>query len=251
MSGHSKWAQVKHKKAVVDAKKGKMFSKIVKEISVAARIGGGDPDGNPRLRTAIEKAREVNMPQENIKKAIMKGTGELPGMTYEESVYEGYGPGGTAILLEVLTDNKNRTVSEIRHIMTKHGGNLGEVGCVGWMFEKKGYILVEKAKIDEDSLMSIALEAGAEDMKNDPREDSFEIITTPEDMNRVKTSLEASGVPLSLAEITMLPRSYVSLDAKAADQMIRLTEALEDHEDIQNVYTNSDIPDEVMAKVGK
>jgi YebC/PmpR family DNA-binding regulatory protein len=172
-------------------------------------------------------------------------------MTYEESVYEGYGPGGTAILLEVLTDNRNRTVSEIRHIMTKHGGNLGEAGCVGWMFEKKGYILVEKTKIDEDSLMSIALEAGAEDMKNDPREDSFEIITTPEDMNRVKTSLEASGVPLSFAEITMLPKSYVSLDAKAADQMIRLTEALEDHEDIQNVYTNSDIPDEVMAKVGK
>jgi YebC/PmpR family DNA-binding regulatory protein len=191
------------------------------------------------------------MPQENIKKAIMKGTGELPGMTYEESVYEGYGPGGTAILLEVLTDNKNRTVSEIRHIMTKHGGNLGEVGCVGWMFEKKGYILVEKTKIDEDSLMSIALEAGAEDMKNDPREDSFEIITTPEDMNKVKTSLEASGIPLSLAEITMLPKSYVSLDAKSADQMIRLLEALEDHEDVQDVYTNSDIPDEVMAKVGK
>ena len=251
MSGHSKWAQVKHKKAVVDAKKGKMFSKIVKEISVAARIGGGDPDGNPRLRTAIEKAREVNMPQENIKRAIMKGTGELPGMTYEESVYEGYGPGGTAILLEVLTDNRNRTVSEIRHIMTKHGGNLGEAGCVGWMFEKKGYILVEKTKIDEDSLMSIALEAGAEDMKNDPREDSFEIITTSEDLNRIKTFLEASGIPLSLAEITMLPKSYVSLDAKAADQMIRLLEALEDHEDVQDVYTNSDIPDEVMAKVGK
>ncbi len=251
MSGHSKWAQVKHKKAVVDAKKGKMFSKIVKEISVAARIGGGEPDGNPRLRTAIEKAREVNMPQENIKRAIMKGTGELPGMTYEESVYEGYGPGGTAILLEVLTDNRNRTVSEIRHIMTKHGGNLGEAGCVGWMFEKKGYILVEKTKIDEDSLMSIALEAGAEDMKNDPREDSFEIITSSEDLNRIKTSLEASGIPLSLAEITMLPKSYVSLDAKAADQMIRLLEALEDHEDVQDVYTNSDIPDEVMAKVGK
>ncbi len=251
MSGHSKWAQVKHKKAVVDAKKGKMFSKIVKEISVAARIGGGEPDGNPRLRTAIEKAREVNMPQENIKRAIMKGTGELPGMTYEESVYEGYGPGGTAILLEVLTDNRNRTVSEIRHIMTKHGGNLGEAGCVGWMFEKKGYILVEKTKIDEDSLMSIALEVGAEDMKNDPREDSFEIITSSEDLNRIKNSLEASGIPLSLAEITMLPKSYVSLDAKAADQMIRLLEALEDHEDVQDVYTNSDIPDEVMAKVGK
>jgi YebC/PmpR family DNA-binding regulatory protein len=191
------------------------------------------------------------MPQENIKRALMKGTGELPGMTYEETVYEGYGPGGTAILLEVLTDNRNRTVSEIRHIMTKHSGNLGEAGCVGWMFEKKGYILVEKTNIDEDSLMSIAIESGAEDMKNDPREDSFEIITAPEDMNKVKTSLEASRIPLSLAEITMLPKNYVSLDEKAADQMIRLIEALEEHEDVQDVYTNSDIPDEVMAKVGK
>jgi YebC/PmpR family DNA-binding regulatory protein len=251
VSGHSKWAQVKHKKAAVDAKRGKIFTRIVKEISVAARLGGGDPDGNPRLRTAIEKAKEVNMPQENIKRAIMKGTGELPGMTYEETVYEGYGPGGTAILLEVLTDNRNRTVSEIRHIMTKHGGNLGEAGCVGWMFEKKGYILVEKTNIDEDSLMSIALESGAEDLKNDPGEDSYEIITAPEDMNKVKTSLEAAGVPLSLAEITMLPRSYISLDGKSAEQMIRLIEALEEHEDMQNVYTNVDIPDEVMDRVGR
>ena len=251
MSGHSKWAQVKHKKAAVDAKRGKIFTRIVKEISVAARLGGGDPDGNPRLRTAIEKAKEVNMPQENIKRAIMKGTGELPGMTYEETVYEGYGPGGTAILLDVLTDNRNRTVSEIRHIMTKHGGNLGEAGCVGWMFEKKGYILVEKTNIDEDSLMSIALESGAEDLKNDPGEDSYEIITAPEDMNKVKISLEAAGVSLSLAEITMLPRSYISLDGKSAEQMIRLIEALEEHEDIQNVYTNVDIPDEVMDRIGK
>ena len=251
MSGHSKWAQVKHKKAAVDAKKGKIFTRIVKEISVAARLGGGDPDGNPRLRTAIEKAKEVNMPQENIKRAIMKGTGELPGMTYEETVYEGYGPGGTAILSEVLTDNRNRTVSEIRHIMTKHGGNLGEAGCVGWMFDKKGYILVEKTNIDEDSMMLIALESGAEDLKNDPGEDSYEIITAPEDMNKVKTSLEAAGIPLSLAEITMLPRSYISLDGKSAEQMIRLIEALEEHEDTQNVYTNVDIPDEVMDRVGR
>lgn len=251
MSGHSKWAQVKHKKAVVDAKKGKIFTKIVKEISVAARLGGGDTEGNPRLRVAIDKAKEVNMPQENIKRAIMKGTGELPGVSYEESIYEGYGPGGTAILLEVLTDNKNRTVSEIRHIMTKHDGNLGEAGCVAWMFEKKGYIIVEKAKIDEDSLMSVALEAGAEDMKNDPGEDSYEIITAPEDLNKIKASLEAAGIPLSLAEITMLPKSYVALDGKSAEVMIRLVDALEDHEDVQNVYTNFDIPDEVMAKVGK
>jgi YebC/PmpR family DNA-binding regulatory protein len=251
VSGHSKWAQVKHKKAAVDAKRGKIFTRIVKEISVAARLGGGDPDGNPRLRTAIEKAKEVNMPQENIKRAIMKGTGELPGMTYEETVYEGYGPGGTAILLDVLTDNRNRTVSEIRHIMTKHGGNLGEAGCVGWMFEKKGYILVEKTNIGEDSLMSIAIESGAEDLKNDPGEDSYEIITATEDLNRVKISLEAAGVPLSLAEITMLPRSYISLDGKSAEQMIRLIEALEEHEDVQNVYTNVDIPDEVMDRIGK
>jgi YebC/PmpR family DNA-binding regulatory protein len=251
MSGHSKWAQIKHKKAVVDAKRGKIFSKIAKEIAVAARLGGGDPDGNPRLRTVLENAREVNMPGENIKRAIMKGTGELPGVSYEESIYEGYGPGGTAILLEVLTDNKNRTVPEIRHIMTKNGGNLGEAGCVAWMFEKKGYILVEKTKIDEDSLMSAALEAGAEDMKNDPGEDSYEIITAPEDVNKVKTALEAAGIPVSLAEITMLPKSYVALDGKSAEQIIRLVDALEDHEDIQNVYTNFDIPDEVMAKVGK
>lgn len=251
MSGHSKWAQIKHKKAVVDVKRGKIFSKIAKEIAVATRLGGGDPDGNPRLRTVLENAREVNMPGENIKRAIMKGTGELPGVSYEESIYEGYGPGGTAILLEVLTDNKNRTVPEIRHIMTKNGGNLGEAGCVAWMFEKKGYILVEKTKIDEDSLMSAALEAGAEDMKNDPGEDSYEIITAPEDVNKVKAALEAAGIPVSLAEITMLPKSYVALDGKSAEQIIRLVDALEDHEDIQNVYTNFDIPDEVMAKVGK
>lgn len=250
MSGHSKWAQVKHKKAAVDAKKGKIFSKIVKEISVAARLGGGDTDGNPRLRVAIEKAKEVNMPQENIKRAIMKGTGELPGVAYEETIYEGYGPGGTAILLEVLTDNRNRTVSEIRHIMTKHDGNLGEAGCVAWMFDKKGYIIVEKTKIDEDSLMSVALEAGAEDLKNDPGEDSYEIITTPEDMNKVKASLEAAGISPSFAEITMLPKSYVALDGKSAEVMIRLVDALEEHEDVQNVYTNFDIPEEVMVKVG-
>lgn len=251
MSGHSKWAQVKHKKAVVDAKKGKIFSKIVKEISVAAKLGGGDPDGNPRLRAAIEKAKEVNMPHENIKRAIMKGTGELPGVSFEESVYEGYGPGATAVLLEVLTDNRNRTVSEIRHIMTKHGGNLGEAGCVAWMFEKKGYVLVEKIKIDEDSLMSVALEAGAEDMKNNPGEDNYEIITAPEDMSKVKASLEAAGIPVSLAEITMLPKSYIALDERSAEQMIRLVDALEDHDDVQSVYTNFDIPDEVMAKVGR
>lgn len=251
MSGHSKWAQVKHKKAHVDAKRGKVFTKIVKEIVIAARLGGGDPVGNPRLRTAIEKAKEVNMPGDNIKRAVMKGTGELPGVSYEEVLYEGYGHGGAAILLEVLTDNRNRTVPEIRHIMTKYGGNLGEAGCVSWMFSKKGYILVEKTGIDEDTLMSVALDAGAEDMRNDPKEDNYEIITTPEDINKVKTSIEASGISVSLAEITMLPKSYVSVDEKAAEQMMRLIEVLEDYDDVQNVYTNVDIPDEVIAKVGK
>lgn len=251
MSGHSKWAQIKHKKASTDAKRGKVFTKIVKEIAIAARLSGGDPAGNPRLRTAIEKAKEVNMPSDNIKRAVMKGTGELPGVSYEEVLYEGYGTGGAAILLEVLTDNRNRTVPEIRHIMTKYGGNLGEAGCVSWMFEKRGYILVDKNRIDEDTLMSAALDAGAEDMRNDPKEDNYEIITAPENIGKVKTSLEATGIPVSLSEITMLPKSYVSVEEKAAEQMMRLIEALEDHDDVQNVYTNVDIPDEVIAKVGK
>jgi YebC/PmpR family DNA-binding regulatory protein len=215
-------------------------------VSVAARIGGGDPEGNPRLRTAIEKAKEVNMPHDNIKRAIMKGTGELPGTSYEEYTYEGYGPGGVAVLVEVLTDNKNRTVSEIRHIMTKNGGNMGEAGCVAWMFEKRGYLLVDKDKTDEDGLMTVALDAGALDIKNDPKEDSYEVITAPEDLAAVKAAVEAAGIQVSLAETTMLPKSYVTLDEKGAEQMVRLTDALEDNEDVQNVYANFDIPDEVM-----
>lgn len=251
MSGHSKWAQIKHKKAHVDAKRGKIFTKIVKEIAVAARLGGGDISGNPRLRQAIDNAKEVNMPQDNIKRAIMKGTGDLPGMSYEETLYEGYGPCGVAILIEALTDNKNRTTPEIRHIMSKHGGNLGDAGCVSWMFTKKGYILVEKSKIDEDSLMAAALEAGAEDMKNDPKEDSYEIISSPEDMIKIKEAIESSGIPVSLDEITMLPSTYITLDETSAEQMLRLVEALEDNDDTQNVYTNFDIPDEIMTKVGR
>ena len=251
MAGHSKWAQIKHKKASTDAKRGRLFTKIVKEIAVSARIGGGDPSGNPRLRTAIEKAKEVNMPGENIKRAIMKGTGELPGVSYEECLYEGYGPGGVAILLEVLTDNRNRTTPEIRHIMTKHGGSLGEAGCVSWMFEKKGYILVERGKTDEDALMAVALDAGADDMKNDPKEENFEILVAPENLGRVRTAIEESGIPVAMSEVTMLPKNYAGVDEKQAEQMIRLIESLEDHEDVQNVYTNFDIPDEVMAKVGK
>ncbi|GAB4408101.1 MAG: YebC/PmpR family DNA-binding transcriptional regulator [Thermodesulfovibrionales bacterium] len=251
MSGHSKWAQIKHKKAYTDAKKGKVFTKIVKEISVAARLGGGDPDGNPRLRVAIEKAKEVNMPHDNIKRAIMKGTGELPGTSYEESIYEGYGPGGVAVLLEVLTDNKKRTVSEIRHIMSRHGGSLGEAGCVAWMFQKKGYILVDKGRVDEDTLMAIALDAGAEDIRNDPKEDNYEVITSPEDLNKVKEAIEGANIPVALAEITMLPKSYIPLDEKSAEQMMKLIDALEENEDIQNVYANFDMPDEVMAKAGR
>jgi YebC/PmpR family DNA-binding regulatory protein len=241
MAGHSKWAQIKHKKAHTDAKKGKTFTKLVKEISVAARLGGGDPDGNPRLRTAIEKAKEVNMPSENIKRAIMKGTGELPGVTYEELMYEGYGPGGVAILIEVMTDNKNRTLPEIRHILSKNGGSLGETGCVAWNFEKKGYILVEKKKTDEDTLMSIVLEAGAEDMKNDPQEEQFEVITAPEVMGNVKEAIEKASIPISMAEVTMLPKTYVKLEGPQGEQMLRLIDALEDHDDVQNVYSNFDI----------
>jgi YebC/PmpR family DNA-binding regulatory protein len=245
MSGHSKWSQIKHKKANTDAKKGKSFTKIVKEITVAAR-SGGDPDGNPRLRLAIDKAKEVNMPSENIKKAIMKGTGELPGVNYEEVIYEGYGPGGAAVLMDVLTDNKNRTVSEIRHILSKNGGNLGESGCVAWIFDKRGYILVDKAKVDEDTLMSIALDAGAEDMKNDPKEDNYEIITAPETLDTVKNAIAGHKMDISLAEVTMLPKNYVPLEGNAAEQMIRLIDALEDHDDIQNVYANFDIADDTL-----
>ena len=246
MSGHSKWSQIKHKKANTDAKKGKSFTKIVKEITVAARSGGGDPEGNPRLRLAIDKAKEVNMPSDNIKKAIMKGTGELPGTTYEESIYEGYGPGGAAIMMEVMTDNKNRTVSEIRYILSKNGGNLGEAGCVSWIFDKKGYILVEKTKVDEDALMSIVLDAGAEDMKNDPKEESYEIITTPETLDVVKDAIKRNKIDISLAEITMLPKNYVPLEGPAAEQMLRLIDGLEDHDDIQNVYANFDVTDDSL-----
>jgi len=248
VAGHSKWAQIKHKKAQVDAKKGKIFTKLVKEISVAARLGGGDPEKNPRLRVAIEKAREVNMPMDNIKRAIMKGTGELAGTAYEEVTYEGYGPGGVALLIEAMTDNKNRTVSEIRHLLSKHGGSLGESGCVSWIFEKKGYILVDKKSVDEDALLSIVLDAGVEDVKNDPKEDNYEIIVSPEQLKDVKEVLQKAGINISLAEVTMLPKNYVSVEGEDAEKMLKLMDALEDHDDIQNVYANFDIPNEAMIK---
>ncbi|UCG79376.1 MAG: YebC/PmpR family DNA-binding transcriptional regulator [Nitrospirota bacterium] len=249
MAGHSKWAQIKRKKAHTDAKRGKAFSKLVKEISVAARLGGGDPDGNPRLRTAIDKAKEANMPAENIKRAIQKGTGELPGANYEETVYEGYGPGGVAIMIDVLTDNKNRTVSEIRHLLSKNGGSLGEAGCVSWMFDKKGYVLINKNATDEETLMGIVLEAGAEDMKNDPEEDNYEIITAPESFNDVIEALKEAGISTEVGEVSMVPKNTVELDEDIATKTMRLMEVLEDHDDIQNVYANFNITDEIMEKV--
>ena len=248
MSGHSKWATTKRKKAAVDAKRGKIFTKITKEISVAARMGGGDPDGNPRLRTAIEKARSVSMPQDNIKRAIQKGTGELPGVTYEEVSYEGYGPNGVAIYIDAMTDNRNRTVSEVRHILEKLGKGMGENGCVSWMFHKKGYLAVSKTKADEDKLMSLVLDAGAEDMQLE--DDLFVVTTAPQDFDGVKQALDKAGIPQEVAEITMVPQTYVKLEGqKEAAQMLRLMEALEDNDDVQNVYANFDIPEEIMSAV--
>lgn len=248
MSGHSKWATTKHKKAAADSKRGKIFTKIIREITVAAKIGGGDPEGNPRLRTAILKAKENNMPADNIKKAVQKGTGELPGVSYEEMTYEGYGPGGVAIIIQLLSDNKNRTVSEIRHLLSKNGGNMGESGSVAWMFQKKGYLSIEKQKADEEKLMSVALDAGAEDIRSDDPT-LFEVITAPADFEKVKKAMTDAGLAPSYAEVTFLPQTYIRLDRKEAEQMLRLMEALEDHDDVQNVYANFDIPDEVMAKV--
>jgi len=245
MSGHSKWAGIKHKKAKVDAQRGRTFTKVIREITVAARVGGGDPGGNPRLRLAIDKAKAVNMPQDNIQRAILKGTGELPGVSYEEYVYEGYGPGGVAILLEVLTDNKNRTAPEIRKIFAKHGGNLGESGCVAWMFEKKGLIQVEAARTDEDRLFGVAIEAGAEDVRQS--DNFFEVITAPKDLERVKESLAKEKIEIAEGEVTMLPQSTVKLEGKQAHQMLQLMEGLEEHDDVQNVYANFDIPEEIMA----
>ncbi|MBW1955224.1 MAG: YebC/PmpR family DNA-binding transcriptional regulator [Deltaproteobacteria bacterium] len=244
MSGHSKWSTIKHKKGAADARRGKVFTKLIKEITVAARTGGGDPAGNPRLRQAIAAAKAENMPKDNIERAVKKGTGELEGVSYEESIYEGYGPGGAAILVESLTDNKNRAVSEIRHLFSKHGGSLGENGCVAWMFSKKGYFVVSKAAADEEKLMEIALEAGAEDVRED--DGNFEVIAAPEDYEPVKTALDEAAVVYDVGEITMLPSTTANLSGKDAEQMVRLMEALEDCDDVQKVYTNADIPDDVM-----
>jgi len=245
MSGHSRWAGIKHKKGLADAKRGKNFTRIVREIAIAARIGGGNIEGNPRLRKAVDDAREANMPSDNVKKAIQRGTGEIPGVTYEELVYEGYGPSGVALIVDVTTDNKNRTAGEIRRIFSQHGGNLGEQGSVGWMFSSKGLLTVEKSKAKEDELMDLVLEAGAEDLKSDDPE-VFEITTSPADFEKVKKALEGRQVPLASAEVTMLPQTYVKLTGSAASQMLSLMNALEEHDDVKNIYANFDIPKELI-----
>ena len=239
MSGHSKWHTIKHKKGAADAKRGKIFTRIIKELTVAARAGGGDADANPRLRTIIAEAKSVNMPADNIKRAIQRGTGELPGVSYEEIMYEGYGPGGAAIIVETLTDNKNRTVGEMRHILSKHGGNLAAENSVAWMFHKKGYIVVEKTKAQEDALMAAAIDAGADDMRDDG--DSWEIVSTPDAFQKVLDSVKALGVEPGAAEVAMLPQNYVKLEGKPAQQMVKLMEALEEHEDTKKVWSNADI----------
>ncbi|MDI6792510.1 MAG: YebC/PmpR family DNA-binding transcriptional regulator [bacterium] len=247
MSGHSKWASIKHKKGALDAKRGKLFSKIIKELSVAARLGGGDPDGNPRLRTVVAKAKEANMPADNIKRAIQKGTGELPGVVLEEFIYEGYGPAGVAMLVEAMTDNRNRTTARVRSLFSKGGGSLGEAGCVAWMFSKKGFITVNKEDIAEEKIFDLAIEAGAEDVKTE--ETSYEITTEPGDFESVITALKKRGVTPAYAEVTMVPQSYVSLAESEARQVLRLVENLEDDEDVQQVYANFDIPEEIMAEI--
>lgn len=247
MSGHSKWAGIKHKKALMDAKKGKIFTKLIKEITVAARGGGGNPDTNSALRVAVSKAKEANMPSENVERAIKRGTGELPGVSYEQVTYEGYGPGGVAIMVEALTDNKNRTSAELRNIFSKKGGNLAGAGSVSWLFQKKGFFLVNKSGIDEDKLMSIVLDAGAEDMK--PEGDSYEITTQVKDFEKVKATLQENNIAYQVAELTMVPTSTVKITGPVAKQILSLVEAIEEHEDVQNVYSNFDIPDEILQEV--
>jgi YebC/PmpR family DNA-binding regulatory protein len=247
MSGHSKWSTIKRKKGAADAKRGKVFTKIIKEIIIAARSGGGDMNANPRLRTAVLAAKAENMPRDNIDRAIKKGTGELEGVNYEEFTYEGYGPGGVAMLLEVLTDNKNRTVADVRHIFSKQNGNLGEAGCVSWMFEKKGLISFDKTGVDEDHLIEVALDAGALDVKDTGKE--FDVTTPPGTFEEVKKKLETTGFKSTYGEVTMVPQTTVRLSGKEAEQMLRLMEGLEDSDDVQKVYANFDIADEEMERL--
>lgn len=246
MSGHSKWHSIKHKKAAIDSKRGKAFTKLIKEITIAARIGGGDAEGNPRLRKAVADAKAVNMPNDNIKRAIQKGTGELDGGQLDEITYEGYGPGGVALLVEVVTDNKNRTVSEIRHVFSKNGGNMGESGSVAWIFKKRGYIQIDASKLDEDAAMTLALDAGAEDFAAETGQ--YEIYTAPESFHAVLDAIKARGIETASAEISMVPQNYVKLEGKSAQQMVKLMEALDDHDDVQHVYANFDIEEAELAE---
>ena len=244
MSGHSKWATTKRRKSAVDAKRGKIFTKVTKEITVAAKIGGGDANTNPRLRNAIAEAKANNMPNENIERAIKRGTGELEGVQYEELSLEAYAPGGVALIMEILTDNRNRTLADVRHILSKSGGNLGERGCVSWMFEKKGLIVVDKDSSDEDEIFMLALEAGADDLKTE--NDTFDIYTTPETFGDVRNAIEESGIDITLAEISMIPQTTVHVEGKNAQQVLQLLETLDEHDDIQHVYSNFDVPDEML-----
>jgi len=244
MSGHSKWHTIKHKKGAADAKRGRVFTRIIKELTIAARAGGGDPDTNPRLRTVVADAKQVNMPADNIKRAIRRGTGEEPGVQYDEVSYEGYGPGGVAIIIETFTDNRNRTVGEIRHMLSKYGGNLGETNSVSWMFEKKGYIIIEKAKATEDTLLAAALDAGADDLRDDG--DNWEVLTAPEALPAVKEAVQKLGVESVSAQVAMLPKNYVSLEGRAAQSMLKLLDLLEDHDDVQHVWSNMDVDEKEL-----
>lgn len=244
MSGHSKWSTIKHKKGAADAKRGKIFTRILKEMTVAARMGGGDQTGNPRLRAAVAEAKANNMPKENIERAIKRGTGELEGLTYEELTYEGYGPGGVAVMVETMTDNTNRTTPEIRHIFEKCGGNMGTPGSVRFQFERKGYFAVEKSAASEDKLMEVALEAGADDLQTE--DEGFEIYTSPENFEQVRQALEKNNIPTVEAKLGQIPANYVKLDEGKSKSMVRLMEMLDDHEDVQNVWTNFDVPEEMM-----
>jgi YebC/PmpR family DNA-binding regulatory protein len=245
MSGHSKWSTIKHKKGAADAKRGKIFTKVIKEITVAARIGGGDVDGNPRLRLAVQKAKEVNMPQENLIRAIKKGTGELEGVQYQEISYEGYGPGGVAIFMEVMTDNKNRTIGELRAVLDKNGGNMGENGCVAWIFEKKGTITIMTSEKDEEELLELVMDAGGDDLQT--VDDCYEITTTVESFESVRKAIESSGIKVQSAQLTRIPQNTVNVEEKNCKSLLRLMEMLEDHDDIQKLYSNFDITDELMT----
>ena len=246
MSGHSKWHSIKHKKAATDSKRGRIFTRLIKEMTVAARNGGGDLESNPRLRLIVNTAKASNMPAENIKRAIMRGTGELPGVSYEEVTYEGYGPGGAAIFMRVLTDNRNRTVAELRHILSKNGGNLGESGCVGWMFGRKGYVVIEKSAASEEALLDLVLSNGGDDMSEDG--DNYEIFSAPEKFETLKAALEAASIPMAVSEISMVPQNYVKLEGKEGQTMLKLMEALEDQEDVQNVWSNFDVDAAAMQE---